>query len=305
MFGICDLIVVSVLKECLKDLSENPWKLEFILGGFCAVPGIRDMVGQDYIKQCVEYITNNRLHVATFYELDMKLRPQIAVLSSGTESQQFLGEYGRIQESGDTLVSPVTYAEWDCSSIAADEMTVAAGYLLNKKLWPGMIVSNNNGSILTRIKSIVQRDGSTVVSLGTKLAAGTEMRGWKAVSDLIERLYEVNSSIDDVNVQCKLTTNGDFAIHRLLSLVLRYCLKRGRLVFDKYGLQVTTFSYSAPVSTDPDEHEYESIYSITGKFTDSWIYRDFPSNDSTANIRVELIAVPVDKTTNKEVKLEV
>jgi hypothetical protein len=103
-----------------------------------------------------------------------------------------------------------------------------------------------------------------------------------------------NASTDMVTVQMNLCTTGDPSIHRLLSIVLRYCLKSGRMDFENMGFQVPIISYTTLLPSEQTELEWESTYTIEGKFTDSWIDREYLLNDDTDNIDLHVIAVPVN-----------
>ena len=291
-FGICDLITAEVIKDGLLHLSRNPKHIEHILGVFCANDLVLRNVGGDYLAQCIEFIMNNRVEVGPYYAIDVKRRPSVAIICSGVEETQFLGDYGS-EEDLKINMPAVVYAQWDATSISKDTMVVTADYKLEKKLWPGMFISNGQHTV--KLTGILKKDGTpTTLFLEPDLPDNTRLTAWTAQSSEKGKGAVVSASMDSVTVQCKLTTNGDFSIHRLLSIVIRYCLKRGRLIFDKYGMQVPTFSYTPPMLTEQDEHEFESVYTITARFTDTWIEREFDLQDGAANIVVDLCATPTN-----------
>lgn len=299
MFGFADLVTCAVLKSGLQYLSEHPRHLEFILSSFVCVPELRDLVGIEHVKDCIEFVTNNRVHVAPYYQIDIKKRPSLAVVSSGSEAMQFLGDYGRVQQSEMTL-PPAVYVEWDAKAISKDTIKVAKALELEKKLWTGLVITNGTASAILR--GILVRDGEdTVLCLDRDLPEHSRLTGWKAMSDDTTKGYIVHSSMDDVRVQIKLTTTGDYSLHRLLSVVTRYCLKHGRVMFDQMGMQVATFSYTPPIMTENTEFEYESLFTIEAKMTDSWVHEEFFFNDRTADT---LISLTAEKTGGKDVKLD-
>lgn len=286
--GIVDLATVAIIEDAFEFLSKNPRHLEFILSMYCRYPLLQKLVGTEHIKQCMEYVINNQIHVAPFYEMDLKKRPSIVVISSGTESQQFIGDYGT-QEKQTKVLKPIIYAEFDAKKIGTDTISVAASYNLDQKLWVGVHVAQ--GDQVFKLRGILKKDkNTTVLHFDEDLPEGLSLKGWKAQSADREKGYVINASIDDVTVQMKLTTNGDFSVHRLMALVLRYAIKSRRLKFDEFGMQVANFSYSPPMSTDPEEQEFESVFTLTAKFTDHWIDREFDLPDSAANIDVCLTA---------------
>ena len=291
-FGIADLITAEVIKDGLLHLSRNPKHIEHILGVFCSNDLVVKNVGREYLAQCVEYIMSNRIEVGPYYAIDVKRRPSIGIISSGHEDMQFLGDYGYEQNMRQDLPA-VKYANWDASSISKDEMVVTADYKLEEKLWVGMFISN--GTETAKLTGIYKKEGQpTKLLLDRELPEHTRITYWSAMSSPKGVGAVVSASADSVTVQCKLTTNGDFSLHRLLSIVVRYCLKRGRLLFDQYGMQKATFAYTPPMLTENDEHEFESVYTITAMFTDTWIEREYDLADAAANIVINLCAVPVD-----------
>lgn len=288
MMGMADLITVEVIKEGLQHLKQNPYHLEFILGAFCQEP-LRSSVGVEHIKQCIDFVTNNRIQVAPYYEIDMKHRPSIAVVSQGRETQQFIGDYGDtfIPNIPEYQLPPRIYVNFNPTSFTSDNqgMIVSRDLHLEEKLWPGIFLTN--GTVTTKMRGMLVREGHpTTIYLEDELPEGTSLPGWKAVSSPRGKGVVCSASTDAVTVQIMLTTTGSPSIHRLLSVVLRYCLKSGRMRFDTYGMQVPTFSYTPPIVSEQAEIETESTYTIESKFTDLWIDKEFDLNDAGANVVV-------------------
>jgi hypothetical protein len=303
MFGMAELVTVYVIKNGLENLAANPDQCRFILGGFSEQP-LRSLVSMDHINQAVEFVTKNRIQVAPYYEMDIKQRPSVAIVSSGAETQQYLGDYGRTEiSSSQAVMTPVVYAEFDAKLLDGDTLIVSPELKIEKKIWPGVIVAN--GKFTARVQGILVRDGDdTRLQLDTAIPAGTQYKGWKAQSLPREKGVEILSSMDKVTLQANLMTTGSASVHRLLALVIRYCLKRGRQLFEIYGLQVPTVSYSPLMLTDDGELEYQSVFTIETMVSDSWIHREFDLNDNTKNIVVHpFIAEPVNKEENDDVTL--
>jgi hypothetical protein len=149
-----------------------------------------------------------------------------------------------------------------------------------------------NGDYATRLQGIKPgvNGADDTLYLKDTIPTTVLLKGWQAQSSERYRGITLNASMDDVTVQCKLTTNGDYSLHRLFSVVLRYCLKRGRLIFDSYGMQVASFSYTPPMLSDQDEMEYESVCTINCKVTDTWIEKDWITPDDAGKITIELFA---------------
>lgn len=302
MFGISDLLTVCVLEEAFEFLSRNPHHLEFVLCAFVQNKRLADKVGLEHIKECMDFVTNNRLQISTFYEADLEKFPSITVISSGAENQKFLGETG-IDVTVD-VNREIVYAEWTADSIDGDNMLVSGSYNLDKKLWPGLIIANEDASIEPVVlEGIVEGEGTQALCLSAALPDGVPAGGWKAVSSGSFKKYALAASKDDTRVQCKLTTNGDLSVHRCLSIALRWALKRYRLRFDEYGMQEMTFSYTPPVVTDDTEHIYESIYTLDSQFTDHWIDKEYDTLPQGTNFGVS--ATAMNKEEEKEdVKLD-
>lgn len=289
MFGIADLIAVAVINDGLKNLAANPRHLEFVLGAF-SFKLLQDQVGPEHVKQCVEFVTQNAITVAPYYQLDIKRRPSVAVVSSGAENQQFIGDFGNYI-CPQVVLPPTVYAKFEVKAINGNTISVSANHNLDKKLWKGIfILALGFGA---RLDGMLVREGEdTLLYLDREVPAGTALVGWTATSSPKATGAVLGASIDDCTIQCKLTTTGDYTVHRLLSIVLRYCLKRGRPLFNDLGLQVATFGYSPPVLSDSEEMEFETVYTINAKFTDHWIEREFDAPDQAAQIDTDLDLPP-------------
>jgi len=301
MFGVLDLVTVTMIEKRIEHFKNNPDWLEYILCGYHGNRALFDMVGAEYIKQSIEYISQTKINVLPYYNPDLKQSPSISVIVSGNEHQQYIGELG-FQElapaSKQTVMSnPIVVAEWNAKSIDGNVMSVPPELSLDTKLWPGIIITN--GTVSAVLDGIV--DASTLC-LKEDLPAGIEPRGWRAQTAGSNKIYNISSSTDSVSVQCKLTSHGEPGNHRLLGLLLRASLKSSLLNFDKIGFQNTKISYTPMVLTNQEEMEYESVYSIDGVFTETWIASEVQGPDSASNIGVSTTATNKD-TSKGDVKL--
>lgn len=286
MFGMADLVTCYVIRDGLQNLASNPDHCRYILGGFTTTP-LSSLVARDHIEQAVKFVTENAINVAPYYELDMQKRPSVAVVSSGGEDTQFIGDFGSYCVSKNKL-QPEIYAEFDAKSIEGDEIRVPRALKLEDKIWINVIVTN--GTVSARVKGILVRDGEdTVLLLDKDLPDGTTLKDWKAQSLDRQKGLEIHSSMDKVTVQVNLSTTGQASVHRLLALIIRYTLKRGRQQFEAFGLQVPTFSYTPLMLGDADELEFQTVFTIETKVLDSWIDSEFDLNDDTKN----LVIIPV------------
>jgi hypothetical protein len=249
-------------------------------------------------------VVENRIEVGPYYEIDLKRRPRIAVMSSGREEMQFLGDYGGKEcVSWDSLPAHI-YADFDAIAVTDDRtgLIVSAGLKLENVLWINMIISH--GEFSTSIESMLVRDGEdTIINLKDALPEGTALRGWKAQSQIRQKGIEYNASAEKVNVSIYLTTSGDASINRMLSTIVRAVLKKGRMTFEQAGMMTPLFSYSPVLLTESNEMEFESTFTIEATMVDAWIEREFWLNDKTTNIDIQATAVPVDKEVNDDVQL--
>jgi hypothetical protein len=279
MIGLHDLLVTSMLKRGFEFLSKNPRHVEFILCGFKEINPVFDFVGADYFKQAAEFITTQKVHILPYFTYDTERRHSIAVVSSGQESQKFIGDQAA-GESVDVLCSPTVYLNFDVSEIEGDTVKISEGYQAEKKLWIGVYISPDQGNTIYTCKGIFAKEGQlTQLFLDREIEAGTSLKGWRAQSDYKKRGYEFGASIDDVTINLNIRTNGDASLHRLVQMSARYIIKNSRQFFEQYGLQDIHISYSPIVNADPEQQIFESGITITGKSTDTWILREYDIAD--------------------------
>jgi len=301
MFGMVDLLVASAIEERLEFLSRHPDHLEFLLCPLTSNAQIRKKVGAEYITQCIDFVTKNRINVVPFYAIEMEKIPTISVIYQGVENQKFIGDYGA-QQIMPQIEPRTIYARWDVKAIADDVLEVPVDYKLEQKIWPNIYVTC--GTFTTVLKGIEVGDETkpTKLYLAEAVPSGTSLKGWGAISGMVHKGYNLNASMDAVTVQCMLTTNGDPGIHRLLQLVLRYCLKSSRMYFESNGFYNTEISYNAPIVADPNMVIYESTATINGQYNEHWIFNEFYTPDPASKISICLTATN-DTTPEAEVRL--
>lgn len=286
MIGILDLFAVSVLDSKFKELIQRPDRIEYMLCGFHINQDMFDFVGAEYIKNSMDFLLNNKVTIIPYYNLDAQKNPTIAVISSGSESQQFIGDYGFQVDAQKTVVnSPLTIAEFTATTISGKDMTVSSELKLDEKLWPGVVITN--GEFSNVIEGIMD---SSTICFRDEFPENISLSNWTAQTSGTDRRYVVNASTDNVSVQCKLTTHGDPSVHRLMSVILRGVIKSARLDFEGIGFQNTKVSYGSMVLTNSDDLTFESVVTIDGIFTDHWILREYDTIDASANIGVDMIA---------------
>lgn len=282
-FGFGDLITIMVLEDGLKHLASHPDHLQFILKPL-GCGDMKDFVGANHIIDCINFVTKNRIYLAPYYQEDLGKLPSIVTVARQGETQQFIGDYGSSFVS-QAVLPPVVYKEFTISGFedGRQSLLVPAATKIEDYVWPNIWISN--GTFLAQVDHILVREGEdTKVALKKAVPEMTAFTGWKAQSGDRSRAYEVHSSMDEIEINAKLTTTGDYTVHRLLSIVTRYCLKRGRPIFNAYGLQVATFNQSMPIKEEEQPPVFSTVFTIRGKYTESWIAAECQVTDGKLDI---------------------
>jgi hypothetical protein len=279
----------------LANLRNNPHHLEFILGGYHKSDFLKKLHGSNYIRQCTDLILENRLHVAPYYVLDTNRLPNVVVTAIYNEDQQFLGDYG---STCNVAIKARCYAKFNASELSSDGLAlkVAKSYGLEKILRPGMQLFN--ADFVTKIDMIVQKDTYTEIHSQTPIL--NKLSGWEAKSAPLQHYTTVNSSLNACTAMLKLKSSGDIESHKLLCMVLRYCLKFSRISLDNLGFQKTNVSQQMTVLEDADQAIFATTFQVSGVIADSWIVAESTSPEF---IDLTMCAVPEDLTSDEIVRL--
>lgn len=300
MFSIADIVTTTLLREAFDHIAKNPHELEFILCAYSR-KDIRDIVGDRYIKQCVEMVSNNRFNITPYYEANLENFPSLVVVSQGSEGETFIGDKGR-----DIHVSknePIKYASFKASEVS-EKSIIVPNSKEELNFFRGLILDNESDEFGPySIESVIQEANSTVICIDGELPSGAPLTGWFTRTDGTNKRYSLSSSIDNVTVQIKLTTNGDYAVHRLFSIVTRWALKYSRFRFERYGLQVPKFSYGPPMGIDDSQLIYETVFTFQSQAPDHWIEYQYDTIDKTSALSAETIAVS-DSEQNEDVEVK-
>lgn len=282
-FGVTELAVQAVVQEGLDNLRKNPHHLEFILCSYMEIPYVAKRVGPNFVRNAMEMIQKQELTVRPYFTPDVDLYPSLVVVASYAENQRFVGDYGSVEtlagpcSSQRAEMTPTVYATFDCTSIDGDEMLVPSGYELEKKIVLGMWVSN--GTELAKISSACKIETGTLITLASRLPDSTSLKGWKLQSLPRQVSAEINTSLNSVNVQMALFTTGDPELHRVWAQIVRYCLKRGRKTFERYGIHNSSFSQQPMAVQEQDGPILRTTYGMECEEADAWISHDFTSID--------------------------
>lgn len=297
-FGVADLITAAVIEDGLQHLRRNPGHLNFILSPFCRFPQIRSLVGAKYISQAVEYITNNQLYVAPYYEADHTKIPSVVTVARTGEDQQFIGDMGFYQPEC-KIFDPIEYGTFDIVGLEQDRrvLFVPEAAKVEDMLWPNIWL--RNGDFKVQVRGVhTQKGKDTRILLNSRVPEGTNYKGWVAQSSERRFGYEVHSNIEAVEVNCKLTTSGDYSLHRLMAIVTRYCLKRGRFLFESYGFQAPKISQGMAVLENGGQDApaiFTTVFSVNGKLGEHWIANEFEYGNASGKIDMCDIAVSEGK----------
>lgn len=272
-FPIAELITTAVIEDRLDFLSKHPDHINWLLSTLVTNRALKRLVDARYVDECVKYITTNRINVRPVYESDMAKFPSIVIAAHQGESQQFIGD-----EGGDALVqemAPQVLLSFKATQFVNDIIMVSDNQNVEETVWPSLYF--RSGTFVSKILRVYKVEGTpTMVHVQTDrpIPSGTSLRSCEVITTPNQQWYHFNSSIDDVTVSATLSTAGDHAIHRLMCIVLRYCLKSGRLIFDSYGMQVATFSQQPVQLADDTQMIWQTNFTIQAKATDHWIVQD-------------------------------
>lgn len=283
-FIMAELVTTAVIENRLLYLSQHPDHINWMLAPFVTNKEVGRLVDARYVAECIKYITTVRPMVRPLYETDMAKLPSIIVASHQGEAQQFLGDYGGSVCAGD--VSPTILLTFNAIGATSNTLITTDNQNVEETVWPGLYL--RSGDFVSRINSVYKLNGDVIVQLDKDLPSGVSLRNCEVITSANQKIYEFGSSIDNVVVNITLSTSGDHAIHRLMSTVLRYCLKSGRMLFDSYGMQVATFSQQQVIVADETQLVWQTNFVAEAKITDHWITDE--SNLIGAPMTVDMIA---------------
>lgn len=286
MFGSPDMIVIGVIKNRLKYLSQNTFDLNYILSQYICNPMIRDAVGENYVKMAIEYVQNNAVHVTPYWNEDMEKSPCVAVAYSMNEDTLYIGDYGAEQHIGD--LAPLEFATFSISGFKDDRTCLITPYseALDGVLWPNVTIQCD-GQFFNCIGTKAV-DQNIEIYLDSPVPEGIRYDKWKVQTSCRTERAVINASTDAVDVRAVLKTHGDFALHRLMCTIIRYCLKSSRKILDDNGLQIAKFSqgFSSPDSGNENNRYYSTTFSISGKFTEKWIASKYSAGGNLIDVEL-------------------
>lgn len=270
MFAVADLIVMNAIEEGLENLRNNPSHLEFILGKYDDTPYMRNLHGSSYVRQCKELVLQNKIFVKPYYVLDLNKLPSVAVIAQYSEDLLMLGDYGADCQSAvipPVLLGRVLGIAWESTGYGLE---IANAEEVTKWIYAGSYLKQDG--FISKIDRIMPSDdGKTATIYCVDLIRRNRLIDWEIVTAEGARMAIIHTSGNTANVSIDLKSSGDIETHKLLALVIRYCLKHGRYIMDDNGLQITTSSQNFPSPFDVDQGIFQTVFSLQGKILDHWV----------------------------------
>jgi hypothetical protein len=83
------------------------------------------------------------------------------------------------------------------------------------------------------------------------------------------------NSTDSVSARVFLRSAGDIEFHKLLRMIVRYCIKSGRQLFEFQNCQMMTMSMGEPQPdfTGESASGFTTVFNLSFKSTDTWIIK--------------------------------
>jgi hypothetical protein len=277
-FGVAELVVQAVVQDGLTNLRQNPHHLEYILSAYSEIDYIRTRVGSNFIRNAMDMLLNSQLSIRPYYVESIDVYPCLIISASYSEDERYFSDYGSVESLGDlshsgsTQVSPRIFAKFSATAVDGDEIRVPKEYEIEKLVFRGLWVTNEG--YIAAIDRVACLDKETVIYLDRKLPKNVPLKGWEAKTLPSVLKAAINGSLNAVSMQMGLFTTGDPELHRVYAQIIRYCLKRGRKLFDEYGIQGVTINQQPPTVASDDGPIFRTVFSVDGTELDTWIETD-------------------------------
>ena len=301
MFVLPDLYVLYIIEDFFDGLRNNPEKLNYVLSSYARFDKMVEKTGDNYINECVSYIYDNRLKFVPGYDFNEDSFPCISTISYTDEKNQFIGDtgfqdimYNELQNQ-QRVVIPTVYQEFSAVAQKEEVLFVPQEYNLIRKIWRNIFITNQGfssqltGMKNTEIKISNKKVPVTALYLDKKIPS-LDKKLWKAQTGPQEYIASLGASQDHATILIKLITTGDYSLHRLFILLLRYALKASRLSFEEAGLQNSTFSFQMPQEFSSSDKVFETNVIMSALITDHWIDKFQKTRDTGVQVVTELVA---------------
>jgi hypothetical protein len=277
------VLVLSLIKRVFEGLKKDPDLIHFILSGYDQDEAISNIYGEKFISNAVEYLRTVNIHYVLGYRIDTAKLPNICVTcEGGTESTQFIGDFGRIES---VALPPTKYGTFHISSLDADgNPLVSTEFNPGSILWTGVQITDKTSKIKRTVRGLIQAPGAQEVSviLDKPLKLENGLDSWTSISPNKQRIRTIGSSLDQVTVKIYMDVAGDPELCDVMNSVMRHAIKQSRLLLASYGFNTPTSKYSqiARNTSYAGENVWTAEFSISGAFTDEWVLADAESIDT-------------------------
>jgi len=265
------LYLMHRIQTTFTRLSKNTDEVFCLLSNYIFHPFVSQIYGAKYIDQAIKWIQDNegKINYCLGYRLDTAKIPSISVMfEGGTESRQFIGDYGSDQH---VSIHPVEYANVTATKVNEDGSVFFEDETkLSDKIWRGLLAINEKKGYI--VKDIIRRDWGTTVYFDSKVEPTQNLLEWKFYSSANTELWTTGTSLDRVTINVYVDVAGDPELCELLSQIVRYILKQSRLSLISNGLNEISFKYS-PIqkNNSMEQNVWTSQHTVTGDLTDQWL----------------------------------
>lgn len=293
MFVLPDLYTLYILEDYFTKLKNNPEILNYALTGYTRFTKMIEKTGQNYVKDSIEYIYDNKIRFIPGYEIDSESIPCISTLSYSGEEGQFIGDTGLQDLDYNHLtpqnqkIQPTIYNKFKALSYNNSDLIVPIEYDLISKLWRNVFIVNRSFS--SQVTGMRNDGNTTILSLNKEIPTILDKNSWQSQSGPQSFIASLGASQDRVTVLIKLITSGDYSVHRLLSVILRLALKSSRMSFENAGLQIPSYSFQMPQPFNSGVKGFESTVIMNTLITDHWLSNFSASTDPGLGVTTSVL----------------
>lgn len=295
-FALADMIVRSGLIRGFKNLRNNPHHLFFILSGYQDIPDASELVGDRYLDNAVDFIMENSVMIKPFeYNLTAISYPHIQIVASYSEEQRYVGDYGsHLQDT--KKIPPFVIGKINILKIKKDHIVAAIDQGTLSLLRLGIYIKDSNGFVFKSQGWNVLDNGTVIIypllEDLAKVSKNQSFKDWTLQSSEGNRSFKVNASHEQAQIRLILQSSGGIELHKILSIITRYCIKYSRLYMEGLGLQNLSIAQNVPQLVEDHDMIFESSFSLGGTILDSWISEEY--NTIKEPLDYDLIASSMD-----------
>jgi hypothetical protein len=284
-----DMAVMSILLNRLQYLRDNPDELAMIFDYYRTQWSYFSAIGckpDQYINQILDIFDKNGYPLVNVFEgYSHQSAPNFAlfVYSSSQEAERSMGDYGTTEFE---ILTPTVYASnvrvhHIVNHEDASILYIARSCNVLDKIWRLQRVYNKYLPNESWQVVSVADDGDQYIRVELDSVVGT-VNGMQPLQQWGFRAYEsgysvtYGMSIDSCSVRLILRSTGDIEFHKLLRMIVRYCLKSGRQLFEFQNCQMMTMGMGEPQPVQtPDDVAvgFITAFSLSFKSVDTWILK--------------------------------